>query len=129
MQKRYQIDKQRAVQKFGRLATEVNPIVQMTLPLAGIVGLLQEGVGHLMREAGLLLMMEVMDHEVRHVVGERHVPNAERQASRWGKEQGYCVVDGQKVPIARTRVRDKANREVRLGSYELFQRSGPLETR
>jgi len=127
MQKRYQIDKQRAVQRFGRLATEVNPIVQMTLPLAGIVGLLQEGVGHLMREAGLLLMMEVMDHEVRHVVGERHVPNAERQASRWGKEQGYCVVDGQKVPIARTRVRDKANREVRLGSYELFQRSGPLE--
>lgn len=127
MQKRYQIDKQRAVQKFGRLAAEVNPIVQMTLPLAGIVGLLQEGVGHLMREAGLLLMMEVMDQEVRHVVGERHVPNAERQASRWGKEQGYCVVDGQKVPIARTRVRDKANREVRLGSYELFQRSGPLE--
>jgi hypothetical protein len=43
------------------------------------------------------------------------------------KEQGYCVVDGQKVPIERTRVRDKANREVKLGSYELFQRSGPLE--
>jgi transposase-like protein len=37
------------------------------------------------------------------------------------------VVDGQKVPIARTRVRDKANREVQLGSYELFQRSGPLQ--
>ena len=127
MQKRYQIDKQRAVQKFGRLATEVNPIVQMTLPLAGIVGLLQEGVGHLMREAGLLLMMEVMDHEVRHVVGERHVPNAERQASRWGKEQGYCVVDGQKVPIERTRLRTPENREQRLGSYEMFQRSGPME--
>jgi transposase-like protein len=61
------------------------------------------------------------------VVGERSVPNAGRQASRWGKEQGYCVVDGQKVPIERTRVRDKANREVKLGSYELFQRSGPLQ--
>jgi transposase-like protein len=127
MQKRYQIDKQRAVQQFRRLATETNPDIQMILPLAGIVGMLQEGVGHLMREAGLLLMMGVMGEEVRHVVGERSVPNAGRQASRWGKEQGYCVVDGQKVPIERTRVRDKANREVKLGSYELFQRSGPLE--
>jgi hypothetical protein len=127
MKRRYQIDQQRAVQKFRRLATEVNPTIQMMLPMAGIVGLLQEGVGQLMREAGLLLMMGVMDEEVRHVVGERYAPNAERQASRWGKEQGYCVVDGQKVPLARTRVRDKANREVRLGSYELFQRSGPLQ--
>lgn len=127
MQKRYQIDKQRAVQQFRRHATETNPDIQMILPLAGIVGMLQEGVGHLMREAGLLLMMGVMDEEVRHVVGERSVPNAGRQANRWGKEQGYCVVDGQKVPIQRTRVRDKANREVKLGSYELFQRSGPLE--
>ena len=127
MQKRYQIDKQRAVQQFRRLATETNPNIQMILPLAGIVGMLQEGVGHLMREAGLVLMMGVMEEEVRHVVGERSVPNAGRQASRWGKEQGYCVVDGQKVPIERTRVRDKANREVKLGSYELFQRSGPLQ--
>ena len=127
MQKRYQIDKQRAVQQFRRLATETNPNIQMILPLAGIVGMLQEGVGHLMREAGLVLMMGVMEEEVRHLVGERSVPNAGRQASRWGKEQGYCVVDGQKVPIERTRVRDKANREVKLGSYELFQRSGPLQ--
>lgn len=127
MQKQYQIDKQRAVQQFRRLATETNPDIQMILPLAGIAAMLQEGVGHLMREAGLLLMMGVMEEEVRHVVGERSVPNAGRQANRWGKEQGYCVVDGQKVPIQRTRVRDKDNREVKLGSYELFQRSGPLE--
>ena len=127
MQKRYQIDKQRAVQQFRRLATETNPDIQMILPLAGIAAMLQEGVGHLMREAGLLLMMGVMEEEVRHVVGERSVANAGRQANRWGKERGYCVVDGQKVPIQRTRVRDKDNREVKLGSYELFQRSGPLE--
>ena len=127
MQKRYQIDKQRDVQQFRRVATEANPDIQMILPLAGIAAMLQEGVGHLMREAGLFLMMGVMEEEVRHVVGERSVPDAGRHANRWGKEQGYCVVDGQKVPIQRTRVRDKDNREVKLGSYELFQRSGPLE--
>jgi hypothetical protein len=36
-------------------------------------------------------------------------------------------VDGQKVPIQRARLRDPAKREVRLGSYELFQCGGPLQ--
>lgn len=127
MKKQYQIDKQRAVQQFRRLATEENPNIQMVLPLAEIVGLLQDGVGHLLREAGLSLMSLVMEEEVRHVAGERHEQHAARMAHRWGKEDGYCVVDGQKVPIQRTRLRNKQNREQRLGSYELFQRSGPLQ--
>jgi putative transposase len=37
------------------------------------------------------------------------------------------VVDGQKVPIRRTRLRTADKREQRLGSYELFQRSGPIQ--
>jgi putative transposase len=123
----FQIDKQRAVQQFRRFASETNPSIQTVLPLAEIVGLLQEGVGNLMREAGLLLMMGVMEEEVRYVVGERHAQNPERQASRWGKENGHCVIDGQKVPIQRTRVRDKEKHEVKLGSYELFQRSSPMQ--
>jgi len=127
MKKQYQIDKQRAVQQFRRLATEENPNIQMVLPLAEIVGLLQDGVGHLLRAAGLSLMSLVMEEEVRHVAGERHEQHAARMAHRWGKEDGYCVVDGQKVPIQRTRLRNKQNREQRLGSYELFQRSGPLQ--
>lgn len=51
MKKRYQIDQQRAVQQFRRLATEQNPNIQMILPMADIVGLLQEGVGNLLRHA------------------------------------------------------------------------------
>src|SRR5438552_1178513 len=127
MKKQYQIDKQRAVQQFRRLATQENPNIQMILPLAEIVGLLQDGVGHLLREAGLSLMSLVMEEEVRHLAGERHEQHERRLAHRWGKEDGYCVVDGQKVPIKRTRLRNKENREQRLGSYEIFQRSGPLQ--
>ena len=56
MKRRYQIDQQRAVQQFRRLATEQNPNIQMILPMADIVGLLQEGVGNLLRHAGLELM-------------------------------------------------------------------------
>src|SRR5712692_8463725 len=127
MKKRYQIDQQRAVQQFRRLATEQNPNIQMVLPMADIVGLLQEGVGNLLRHAGLELMHLVMDEEVKSLAGERHQQHKERRAHRWGKEDGFCVVDGQKVPIRRARLRTPDKREQRLGSYELFQRSGPMQ--
>ena len=127
MKKRYQIEQQRAVQQFRRLATEENPNIQMILPMAEIVGLLQQGVGHLLRQAGLELMNLVMEEEVRHLAGERHQQHEGRRAHRWGKEDGYCVVDGQKVPLQKTRLRTKDKREQRLGSYELFQREGPLQ--
>src|ERR1700677_2280119 len=131
MKRQYQIEQQRAVQQFRRIATEQNPNIQMILPLAEIVSLLQEGVGNLVRETGLALMQTVMEEEVRHLAGDRHQQHAGRRAHRWGKEDGYCVVDGQKVPIRKTRLRttssDGAKREQRLGSYELFQRSGPMQ--
>jgi putative transposase len=127
MKRRYQIDKQRAVKEFRQLAADQNPNIQMVLPMAEIVGLLQQGVGHLLREAGLALMSLVMEEEVRHLAGERHQQHEGRRVHRWGQEDGYCVIDGQKVPIKRTRLRTKDKREQRLGSYELFQRSGPLQ--
>lgn len=127
MKRRYQINQQRAVQQFRQLAREENPNIQLIFPMAEVVGLLQEGVGHLLREAGLALMNLVMEEEVRHLAGERHQQHPERRAHRWGKEDGYCVVDGQKVPIRRTRLRSPEHREQRLGSYELFQRSAPRE--
>ena len=127
MKRQYQIEPQRAVQQFRRIATEENPNIQMILPLADIVGLLQQGVGNLLRETGLALMQTVMEEEVRHLAGERYQQHEGRRAHRWGKEDGYCVVDGQKVPIQKTRLRTKDKREQRLGSYELFQRSGPLQ--
>jgi putative transposase len=127
MKEQYQIEQQRAVQQFRRIATEQNPNIQMILPLADIVGMLQQGVGNLLRETGLALMQTVMEEEVRHLAGERHQQHGQRRAHRWGKEDGYCVVDGQKVPIQKTRLRTKDKREQRLGSYELFQRSGPMQ--
>ena len=131
MKKRYQIEQQGAVQQFRRIAIEQNPDIQMILPLADIVGMLQQGVGNLLRETGLALMQTVMEEEVRHLAGERHQQHKGRRAHRWGKENGYCVVDGQKVPIQKTRLRTTssggAKREQRLGSYELFQRSGPMQ--
>ena len=126
MKKPYQIESQRAVKRLEEMAGEGNPAVQMVLPMAELVGWLHQGVGELVRQAGLQLIQLLMDEEVKHLVGERSRPSPERTANRWGSEHGYCVVMGQKVPVDRPRVRTTANREVRLGSYEMFHRGEPL---
>ena len=117
MKRKYQIAKQRGVHEFRQMAEHDNSSVQMMQPIADIASHLQHGGGHPMRQAGLELMNLVMAEEVKHLVGERHAQNKDRQAHRWGQE----------VPIQRQRVRDKENKQVWLGSYELFQRHGPMQ--
>jgi transposase-like protein len=126
MKKPYQIDAQRAVKQLEAMAAEGNPAVQMVLPMAEMVGWLREGVGALIRQAGLRVMELLMEEEVRERVGERSQPRPDRTANRWGKERGFCVVMGQKVPIERPRVRTTDDQEVRLGSYEMFHCGEPL---
>ena len=94
--------------------------------MAEMVGWLHQGVGALIRQAGLRVMELLMEEEVRERVGERSQPQPDRTANRWGKERGFCVVMGQKVPIERPRVRSTDDEEVRLGSYEMFHRGEPL---
>src|SRR5215472_14954030 len=126
MKKPYQIEAQRAVRQLEEMAADENPAVQMVLPMAEMVGWLRQGVGALIRQAGLRVMELLMEEEVRERVGERSQPQPDRTANRWGKERGYCVVMGQKVPVERPRVRTIEDQEVRLGSYEMFHRGEPL---
>jgi putative transposase len=101
MKKPYQIEAQRAVKQLETMATDGNPAVQMMLPMAEVIGWLRKGVGELIRQAGLQVMELLMQEEVRELVGERSQQQAERTANRWGSEQGYCIVMGQKVPVRR----------------------------
>ena len=126
MKKPYQIEAQRAVKQFEAMAAEGDPAVQMVLPMAEMMGWLRKGVSELVRQAGLQLMDLLMQQEVQELVGARSQRQADRTASRWGSERGYCVVLGQKVPIQRPRVRTTDDKEVRLGSYEMFHRGEPL---
>jgi len=127
MKKPYQIESQRAVKRLERMAAEGNPAVQLVLPLAETLGWLRRGVGELIRQAGLQLMELMMEEEVRALVGERSRPQTDRRLNRWGSEQGYCIAMGQKVPMERPRVRNsEEDKEVRLGTYEMFHRGEPL---
>src|SRR6266545_5001973 len=121
-----EVGKQRSIRKFREIA-EQGATVQLVLPMVEIMQLVQDGCGQLLREAGLRLMMLVMEQEAEQLVGPRHQPDEQRTGYRWGSEAGYCIVDGQKVPLDRIRLRGKDGRELPLGSYQLFQRSAPLQ--
>ena len=72
MKKRYQMDRESAVRGFRKQAEESEQELQLHLPLKEVAAALQEGVGHLMRQAGLELMPLIMDNEVRSTAGERY---------------------------------------------------------
>jgi putative transposase len=128
VKRQYQINKRRAAARFEQWAKN-NPVpIQLTFPTAGIAELAQHSLGDLLRQVGKVFIESVMESEVRDLVGERSRPDSERGAYRWGTETGFCVIDGQKVPVERPRVRSRPqNREVALGSYELFQRASLME--
>ena len=128
MKARYQKEAGKAAQKFETWARQSAQPIQVEFSSADMLELVKEGLGQLVRQLGKLFIEEVLESEAEQIVGPRSKPLAKRGAYRWGREAGYCVIDGQKVPIARPRVRSKVhNREIPLGSYEIFQRASLLE--
>ncbi len=128
MKKRYQKEKAEAVERFQAWTGKEGEAVQLLLPRSDIAELAQQSLGELLRQVGKLFIETVMEEEVAEVVGERSKPNSERQAYRGGREAGFCIIDGQRVPIDRPRVRSRVhNREIPLGSYALFQKASLVE--
>ena len=129
MKQPYQDAASEAVNQFREWATqEKQEPIQLIFPTPEIVRLAEQSLGELLRHVGKMFIEGVLEAEAEQIAGPRSKADQQRQAYRWGSEQGYCVIDGQKVPIDRPRVRSKVhNREIPLGSYEMFQRASLLE--
>jgi putative transposase len=128
VKKEYQIQAQRAMEQFETWADGNADPVQLAFPTPEMVRLAQQGLGELLRKIGKIFIENVMECEVEQLAGKRSRPDRKRSAYRWGSEEGYVLVDGQKVPVAKPRVRNcQHNREIPLGSYELFQRASLIE--
>jgi transposase-like protein len=127
MKKPYQIAAGRAVQRVRQWAEEKNPAVQLVLPMVEILTLAKQGAGELIRQTGLQLILLAMTQEMESLTGARYERSPGRQARRWSREDGFVVVDGQKVPLERQRLRGRDGGEVRLGTYELFQQTRHLD--
>jgi putative transposase len=125
---RYQKEAEQAAEKYQAWAQQSKESIQLKFPAPEMIEMMKQGLGELVRQLGKIFIEEVLESEAEQLAGPRSKPAAKRNAYRWGQEQGYCVIDGQKVPIARPRLRSKVhNREIPLGSYELFQRASLLE--
>jgi hypothetical protein len=75
--------------------------IQISLPMAEVLTSLEQGLGELVRKVGRLFIESVLEAEVEQIAGPRSCRSQERRAYRWGVEQGSCLIDGQRVPIAR----------------------------
>jgi len=126
LERPYQIEDRRAMQRFEAALGSRQEAVQLVLPAVEIVTAMRAGVGELIRRAGLELMCLLMEREVEELVGKRSAPSKQRTAYRWGKDDGWCRIDGQKVPLRRPRARQVDGKEVQLGSYLCFQQDPQL---
>ncbi len=127
MKEEYQIEEQAVAATEGGQPSRNELPVQISLPMAEVLSCIEHGLGELLRKVGRLFIESVLELEAEQLAGPRSRRTLQRRAYRWGSEQGYCVVDGQRVPILRPRLRECGGNELSLGSYQLFQRATNVE--
>jgi len=126
MRRTYQIREWKAIEKFrSHLSNDVGA-VQMVLPLAEIAQLLRQGISQLLHEAEKRLLLLIMEDEVVWLAGERYARRPAQELRRWGRAPGSVVIQGQKIPVGRPRLRHRAG-EVKLGSHGLFQQEEAMQ--
>jgi putative transposase len=93
---------------------------QMVLPMSPLLSEVAGAIEQIAAQAGLLLMKALIDEEVERIAGRRYEHQADRQATRWGHDEGQVVFGGRKVALPRPRVRSVDGREVPLERYQAF---------
>ena len=96
--------------------------VQVELPMTELLQV-REDLEQLCLQIGLKVMQAMMEAEVQRRVG----PWGRQKAHRHGRQPGYVVYAGRKLPIKRPRVRRRQGKEVPLATYRAFQANGRLQ--
>ena len=101
--------------------------MRVPLPVAEVWAEMQAQVEELTGQAGLQILRAILENEVTHRVGPPHRPHPTAGCVRWGKQLGYVVFAGQKIPMERPRIRTREGQEVELESYGQLQQDGKLQ--
>lgn len=123
MRKTYQGTQGKSKQKFEVIGKR-ELLVEVPLPMVEVWEELQAQVEQLTGHAGLRIIGAILEDEVTRRVGPPHRPDPASSCVRWGRQPGYVVFGGQKVPIPRPRVRTRGDEEVTLDSYARLQHDG-----
>jgi len=93
---------------------------QMVLPLSPLLLDVAGAIEQTASQAGLLMMKALIDEEVEQIAGNRYTHQPDRQATRWGHDEGHVIFAGRKVALPRPRVRAVEGREIPLARYQAF---------
>ena len=126
MRNKYQRNQRKSNHKF-QIVRGPELMVQVPLPIAEVWSELQTQVEELTGQAGLQILRAILENEVTSRVGPPHRPHPAAGCVRWGKQPGYVVFAGQKIPLERPRVRTREGQEVELESYGQLQQDGKLQ--
>jgi len=100
---------------------------QMVLPISPLLSEVAGAIEQTASQAGLLMMKALIDEEVEQIAGTRYGHQADRQATRWGHDEGHVIYCGRKVVMPRPRVRSAEGREVPLQRYQAFAHPKRME--
>jgi len=98
VKKKYQSREHKSNPKFEMVRGQ-KLLAQVPLPMAEVWAEMQARVEELTGQAGLQILRAVLENEVTRRVGPPHRPNPSAGCVRWGKQPGYVVFAGQKVPL------------------------------
>lgn len=99
---------------------------QRELPLRELV---RESLYATVVQAGLVLVLEVLEGEREAVCGPRYRHDVEREAHRAGHVESSLVMGGRRVGMRRPRARTVEGGEVELPSWTAWSREDPLDER
>jgi putative transposase len=126
VQKNYQRKERKSNHKF-EVEQGQELLVRVPLPMAEVWAEMQAQVEELTGQAGLQILRAILQNEVTRRVGPPHRPNPTAGCMCWGKQSGYVVFGGQRIPLERPRVRTREGQEVELESYSQLQQDGKLQ--
>lgn len=120
MKKRYRNMQKKANGKVREIG-EGRVLLEVPLPVAGVIETLPEVIRELAQQTGLLLMSAAMDSECEMIAGPKDSKNPLRSANWWGSELSPVYYDKQKMLIDRPRLRGKDNKEIPLATFQALR--------
>ena len=112
----------RRARKIERQAHAQAREVQLPLDIEALVEMTRRSLSSFAVEVGLRVAQCLLEDEVTQRCGERHERQPDRQETRFGHQPGYITIAGQKVSLAKPRVRSTSGRgEADLERYRLLQ--------
>ena len=96
--------------------------IQLSLDRDALLGLMQDSLESLALKLGMLVASSLLEDEVTRLCGPRSERQPHRTHTRYGHQRGTATLAGQKIPIARPRVRrTDGGGEVPLETYVRLQ--------